>query len=186
MFSQKCVVCAEEEEEIFENLEKTLTLPAHHFYEIAVLREAQGKASPAIHDNFQLGTRLNVDLPGNQFPLHKSEEPAVLVAGGIGITPIRAMAHALKKRGVSFQLHYAAKDAQSLSFQQELQTNFEEELHLHLSDRSSRLDVQQLLSSIAENAIVYVCGPTRLISAFVSEAERAGITANRIRYESFS
>ena len=65
-------------------------------YEIAVLHEAAGRGgSAAIHATWKIGTRLALDHPANQFPLHEDRRPAVLIAGGIGITPIKAMAQEL-------------------------------------------------------------------------------------------
>ncbi|MBS4052420.1 MAG: pyridoxamine 5'-phosphate oxidase family protein, partial [Methylomonas sp.] len=69
-------------------------------YHITVLRVDDGEGgSLALHNGWQIGTRLNVDAPDNYFPLHDNDRPAVLIAGGIGITPIKAMAEALAARG---------------------------------------------------------------------------------------
>mgnify|MGYP000225682594 CR=1 FL=1 len=67
-----------------------------------------------------IGTGLALDLPVNQFPLHEDDRPAVLIAGGIGITPIWSMAQRLQKLGRSFQLHYACRDRNEGVFLQEL------------------------------------------------------------------
>jgi len=81
-------------------------------YEIAVLREDTGRGgSAAIHAAWQIGTRLALDHPVNQFPLHNDDRHAVLIAGNIGITPIKSMAQALEARGNSFELHYSARTA---------------------------------------------------------------------------
>jgi ferredoxin-NADP reductase len=62
-----------------------------------------------VHAQFGVGLRLNTALPGNDFVLHDDTWPAVLIAGGIGITPIRARAYALRSSGRDFRLHYAAR-----------------------------------------------------------------------------
>jgi predicted pyridoxine 5'-phosphate oxidase superfamily flavin-nucleotide-binding protein len=78
-------------------------------YEIAVLKEEQGRGgSVAVHASFALGRVLRTIPPMNLFALHADDKPALLIAGGIGITPIKAMAQALEARGVPFHLHYAA------------------------------------------------------------------------------
>lgn len=82
----------------------------HDMIEIAVLREDSGRGgSSAIHASWQIGTKLALDFPANQFPLHQDRRHSVLIAGGIGITPIKAMAQALKARGNSFELHYSGR-----------------------------------------------------------------------------
>jgi ferredoxin-NADP reductase len=81
-------------------------------YHIAVLRVDDGEGeggSSALHDSWQLGSRINVEAPENYFPLHDGDRPALLIAGGIGITPIKAMGETLAARGTTFQLHTPAE-----------------------------------------------------------------------------
>ncbi len=156
------------------------------FYEIAVLREDEGRGSQALHDTFQLGTRLDIEPPGSQFSLHEDERPAMLIAGGIGITPIRAMASALRARQLSFELHYAARDAAHLAYGSQLQAELGKRLHCYLSARQERLDARALLSAAPKGTVFYVCGPTRLIEAVNKTAQALGIDAERVRFESFS
>lgn len=75
-------------------------------YEIAVLCESDGcGGSRTIHETWRIGTQLRIAPPVNHFSLHADSRPAVLIAGGIGITPIRAMAQALRSRNIPFELH---------------------------------------------------------------------------------
>ena len=84
-------------------------------YEIAVLREDEGSGgSLAVHDQFAIGRQLLTELPQNHFELHNDERSALLIAGGIGITPIKAMAQALKARGNDMHLHYAGRSGQEM------------------------------------------------------------------------
>ena len=86
-------------------------------YEIAVLREEAGSGgSAAVHDSYRVGTRLRIDMPGNHFGLQGGEGPALLIAGGIGITPIKSMAQALEARGAEFHLHYAGRSRGEMPF----------------------------------------------------------------------
>ena len=95
-------------------------------WELAVLAEAGGSGgSLAVHRRYTVGLRLNVHPPGNHFPLHPDRRPAVLVAGGIGITPIRAMAHALQASGRHFSLHYAGRSVAEMAWADELKRDFE-------------------------------------------------------------
>ena len=157
-------------------------------YEIAVQREDAGRGgSRAIHAGWRLGLRLAVDAPVNHFPLHADDRPAVLIAGGIGITPIKAMAHALKARGTPFSLHYAARTPADMAFRHHLADRFASESHFYFSDAPApnRLDLNTLLRSVPPQAVFYVCGPPRLIEGALQTADALGIDPSRIQCESF-
>jgi ferredoxin-NADP reductase len=157
-------------------------------YEIAVLREEAGRgASAAIHATWQLGTRLALDHPVNQFPLHDDDRHAVLIAGGIGITPIKAMAEALKARGNSFELHYSARVAADMAYRDWLASEFPGQLRLYFTRNpgAKRLDLRTTMVSAPPGALFYVCGPARLIEAARAAASELAIAASRVQYESF-
>ncbi len=157
-------------------------------YEIAVLREASGRGgSAAIHANWQIGTRLALDAPTNQFPLHADHRPAILIAGGIGITPIKAMAEALKARGQPFELHYSGKTATDMAYLDQLGIEFPDELRRYLTrgPAATRLDLRVLMSAAPPDAQFYVCGPGRLIESALAAASETGLPASRVQYESF-
>jgi ferredoxin-NADP reductase/predicted pyridoxine 5'-phosphate oxidase superfamily flavin-nucleotide-binding protein len=155
-------------------------------YEIAVLREESGRgASKAVHAGFELGLRLRCERPRNDFALAQEAGPAILIAGGIGITPIKAMAHALARRGQPFQLHYAGRSARELPFLAALQAQFGERLSLYPADQERRLDLRRLLSAAAADALVYACGPARLIDELKAIAAELGMS-ERVRIERFT
>jgi hypothetical protein len=157
-------------------------------YEIAVLREEAGRGgSAAIHATWQIGTRLALDHPANQFPLHDDERPAVLIAGGIGITPIKAMAQELKARGNPFELHYSGRTAADMAYRDRLAIEFPGQLHLYFtrSPGGTRIDLHSIMRSAPADALFYVCGPGRLIEAASTAAREFAIPAGRVQYESF-
>ena len=157
-------------------------------YEIAVQREEAGRGGSAvIHATWQLGTRLAVEPPVNQFPLHDDERPAVLIAGGIGITPIKSMAYALKARGNRFELHVSARTAGEIPFRDELESDFSTELQCYFSREAgaARLDLPALMRRAEEDAMFYVCGPLGLIDAVKALAGELAIPAGRLQFESF-
>ena len=157
-------------------------------YEIAVLREDAGRGgSAAIHATWQIGTRLALDHPVNQFPLHDDNRHAVLIAGGIGITPIRAMALALKARGNSFELHYSGRAAADMAYRDRLASEFSGQLHLYFTRTpgATRLDLRATMLSAPPDALFYVCGPGRMIEAAQAVARQLAIPASRMQYESF-
>lgn len=165
-------------------------------YEIAVLREADGAGgSLAVHEQFHLGLVLRCSAPRNDFALDDADGPALLIAGGIGITAIKAMAHELAARGRDFALHYAVRSRAEAPYLDQLQTEWGARLHVYAADEGRRLDVDAVLAGAAANAsnastaphpAVYVCGPAKLIAAVTDGAQRAGIAADRIRLERFA
>ncbi|MGZ0079908.1 pyridoxamine 5'-phosphate oxidase family protein [Methylomonas sp. YC3] len=157
-------------------------------FRIAVLRVGDGDGgSRALHDGWQLGTRINTDLPENYFPLHDDERPALLIAGGIGITPIKAMAETLAARGTPFQLHYTGRAPQEMAFIKDLQRWFSERCRFYFSQAQTptRLDVPNILSHATADTVIYVCGPTRLIESVRQSARQLGIADERVQFESF-
>lgn len=158
------------------------------FFEIAVLREDTGRGgSAAIHDAWQIGTRLSLDLPANQFPLHDDDRPAVLIAGGIGITPIKAMAQVLKARGRAFELHYSGRRPLDMAYRESLASEFPEQLRLYYTRIADgrRIDLPAIMRSASTDSVFYVCGPGRLIEAASAVAGNLGIAPDRLRWESF-
>lgn len=154
-------------------------------YEIAVLREDAGRGgSRALHAAFELGLRLRCDGPRNHFELEDGDRPAVLIAGGIGITPIKAMAHALAARGATFDLHYAGRNLREMAFVEALRERFDG-LRLYPSEQGRRLDLRRALAEAPADALIYVCGPARMIEAAIGAARELGL-AERVRFERFS
>ena len=156
-------------------------------YEIAVLREdASRGGSTAVHADYGLGMTLHCGLPGSDFPLHEDERPAVLIAGGIGITPIRAMVRKLGADGRRFELHYAVRSRAEAAYMDDLEYRLGAALHVYAADRRHRLDLVRLMAQIAGDAVIYVCGPERLIDAARNAGRSAGIADDRIRFERFA
>jgi ferredoxin-NADP reductase/predicted pyridoxine 5'-phosphate oxidase superfamily flavin-nucleotide-binding protein len=155
-------------------------------YEIAVRLDPQGRGgSKAIHEGYALGLRLRTSLPRNSFALHDDGRPAVLIAGGIGITPLKAMAQALIAEARSFQLYYAGRARSLMAYRSKLTQALDDKLSLYPSNEGERLDIQDILSNAPENAIFYLCGPERLIAAVRKAAADLGIDEERLRFESF-
>lgn len=153
-------------------------------YEIAVLRERAGRGgSHAVHRDYAMGRLLRGTLPRNAFPLHKDERPALLIAGGIGVTPLRAMAYALRAAGRRYRLHYAARSSAEASYADELRVAHGAAASFHFGP--DRLDLPALLAAVADEAVGYVCGPDRLIDATRAAAAARGWPEERVRFERF-
>jgi hypothetical protein len=160
----------------------------HDRYEIAVLCESSGRGgSQAIHETWQIGTQFRAALPLNHFPLHADSRSAVLIAGGIGITPIKAMAQALRKRNVPLELHYTGRTPADMAYHDRLAVEFASGYFTYFSrvPGQQRLDVVEVLQRAASDAVFYVCGPIALIEAVRAAAKQLGIAPERVQHESF-
>lgn len=157
------------------------------FYEIAVLREDNSRGgSHFIFDDFQIGTTLVCDLPSNNFHLHADASPTILLAGGIGITPIMAIAHTLALRGRRFSLHYAGRSKTEMAYIDELQKYFPRNLHTYPADEGQRLDIMHTLAEASDNTLFYACGPQKMLDDIETCARMLGIAKDRIQLEHFA
>ena len=143
-------------------------------YAIAVLRETDSRGgSTFVHDRLREGDVLESSAPANNFPLNEAGERHILIAGGIGITPLMSMSRRLMARGADFTLHYCARSRAEAAFIDEIEATLGALLvpHFDGGDISRGLDVAALLKERPAAAHVYVCGPPGLIRA-VREAAR--------------
>lgn len=143
-------------------------------YAIAVLRETDSRGgSTFVHDRLREGDVLESSAPANNFPLNEAGERHILIAGGIGITPLMSMSRRLMARGADFTLHYCARSRAEAAFIDEIEATLGALLvpHFDGGDISRGLDVVALLKERPAAAHVYVCGPPGLIRA-VREAAR--------------
>ncbi|MRD47943.1 PDR/VanB family oxidoreductase [Caenimonas koreensis] len=136
---------------------------------LGVLREANGQGgSKAMHESVRVGELLTVSHPRNAFALMPQAAHTVLLAGGVGITPIKAMAHALAAQGASFELHYCARTPRHAAFTRELQAIVPPgRLHFHFDNGvpGQGLDIAGVLLKQAGGAHLYYCGPAGFMKA---------------------
>jgi ferredoxin-NADP reductase len=156
------------------------------FYEIAILNADNQGSAHFIFENFALGTQLECGLPSNNFHLHADASPAVLIAGGIGISPIKTIAQTLAMRGRRFTLHYAGRELHEMAFVEELKTAFARQVHFYPANENKRLDIMQILSDAPSNTIFYACGPQKMLVDIETNARLLGIDADRIQCEYFN
>ncbi|QKH37326.1 oxidoreductase [Achromobacter pestifer] len=160
-----------------------------HRYVIGILRDPQSRGgSVAIHERLQPGAIVVIGAPRNHFPL-KLQSPSLLIAGGIGVTPMLCMAEALHAAGTAFTLHYCARDQARAAFlDRVVQSPFRENVVFHYDDQDDeqRLHPDELFSQLGTSEEIYVCGPAGFIEWVCLAADRAGIPKHRVRYEHFS
>lgn len=158
-------------------------------YTIAVRREEGGHGgSRFMHQALQPGDAINVQPPRNDFPLDDSPARAVLLAGGIGITPLASMAARCRAEGRPVALHYAGRSRTLLAFADELQTLLGEGLRLHADDEAggATFDIGTLLDGMAADEALYVCGPKPLLDAVLAATQARGWAPGRVHFELFS
>ncbi|MBV6319429.1 PDR/VanB family oxidoreductase [Duganella violaceipulchra] len=138
-----------------------------HRYLIGVLRDPSSRGgSKAMHDEVQAGATLQISAPKNHFPLVEAE-CSLLLAGGIGVTPILAMAEALSARGAAFEMHYCARSPERTAFRQRITAApFAPQVHFHYDsgDAAQKLDLPALLAQLDRKTHIYLCGPAGFIA----------------------
>lgn len=158
-------------------------------YRLGILKDPNSRGgSTAAHERLQEGTEVRIGVPRNHFPLAMEAERSVLIGGGIGITPMIAMAHALFDAGKAFELHYCGRNRAACAFLDELVAGpFADCLHPHFDDGAAeqRLDLAAALGAVAPGTHLYVCGPTGFMDWVIAEAGRLGFPPAQIHKEYF-
>jgi ferredoxin-NADP reductase len=141
--------------------------PRPETYTIAVKRDPASRGgSRCVHEELRVGRTLTISAPRNNFPLVENAGHVILLAGGIGITPIWCMVQRLHKLGCSWQLHYACRSRADMAFLESL--NDMGPVRFHFDDESEGrvLDVGGLVAAAPREAHLYCCGPTPMLQAF--------------------
>ncbi len=158
-------------------------------YRIAVLRDANSRGgSAAMHDQVQEGQLIQISAPRNHFALDPSAQRSLLLAGGIGVTPILAMAQSLSQQGADFKMAYCARSRSRAAFHDEIRESaFAERVVIHFDDgeEKQRFDIGAALDEAGSEAHLYVCGPQGFIDAVVATAKERGWNDTRIHFEYF-
>ncbi len=155
----------------------------HHV--IAVLREPEGRGgSRWVHDELHIGDEVVVRGPRNHFRLDPDAGRHVFVAGGIGVTPVMALAAQAAREGQDYTLLYAGSTRRTMAFVDELVAEHGERLQVFVSDEGTRMDLPALFGSPEDGTTVYACGPTRLLDG-LAEAMTAW-PASALRTEHFA
>lgn len=166
------------------------TCSKHLFYEIAVLKESDSRGgSKYLHEKLSIGERLKISNPKNNFPLKliSDEEQYLLIAGGIGITPIISMAYELGRLNKKFTLHYYTRSKEATAYEQFLSSSFFSDLvYFHRDNISTeRLDIEDLLKETNLTSHIYVCGPSGLIEKTMELSSSFGFNKEQVHYELF-
>lgn len=156
-----------------------------HTWEIAVALEPEGRGgSRWIHDHAVEGATLKVRGPRNNFRIDAAATSLILVAGGVGITPMLAMADDAKARGIDYELHYCGKNRDTMAYLDRIADDHGGNSVLHISDEGSRLDIAVFQDRHDQGMQLLACGPDRLTSALL--AELPAWPQGSIRHETFT
>ena len=160
-----------------------------HRYVIAVLRDEGGRGgSIAMHEKVHVGQLLPISHPRNAFALNASTGHTLLMAGGIGITPLLAMAQSLSAARRDFTMHYCARNVERAAFLDRLAAaDLAGRVHVHFDDgpADQRLDLRAILSMAPADTHLYVCGPTGFMDFVIAQAREA-LKEEAIHREYFS
>ncbi|MDH6167311.1 ferredoxin-NADP reductase [Variovorax boronicumulans] len=159
-------------------------------YVIGVKRELASRGgSASMHERVREGDLIAISTPRNTFPLRAEAAHHLLMAGGIGMTPLLAMAQALAARGASFTLCVFARGEEHLAFSNALRDPAlapHLRLHLDQGDASQRIDLQALLADRAPDTHLYVCGPGGFMKAVRDAAAKTDWPDDALHTEYFA
>lgn len=153
------------------------------------LAPASRGGSQAMHA-LEKGTRLKVSGPLQNFPLGVNGSRYVLVAGGIGVTALVAMATALRRRGADYSLVFVGRSRGVMAYLDDLIAEHGDRLRVHVDDEETGLDVRALVDEVAssdraQDTELYMCGPMGLMNALRHEWTARGLSGPNLRFETF-
>lgn len=158
-------------------------------YKIAVLREPASRGgSEYVHESVDVGSSLQISAPRNHFELVPARK-YILLAGGIGITPIMCMAAKLAADKADFTLHYCCRSRERMAFSEHLSAAaFAQHVYLHIDEESSQpsFDAAAVFANVDPATHLFVCGPKGFMDFVINAAKAAGWQDNNIHFEYFS
>ena len=158
-------------------------------YLIGVLLEAAGRGgSRSAHAQLLRGSRLRISAPRNHFALVPARH-SLLIAGGIGVTPILSMAEQLARADASFELHYCSRSPARTAFVPRLRAApYAAQVHFHFDDgdAAQRFDARAVLAQAADTTHLSVCGPKGFMDHVILTARALGWSEGHIHYEYFA
>lgn len=157
-------------------------------YVLGIQREDDGRGgSQLIHKIFQEGREIFVAPPTNHFPLDENADFTLLMGGGIGITPMIAMAHRLHALGKEFILHFSAKSTTQSGYAQELKAQpWADRVFFHFSQEGKRADMEELVPAYRSGFKLYTCGGEPYMDGVFAAAESKGWPEDALSREYFS
>jgi vanillate O-demethylase ferredoxin subunit len=161
----------------------------NHRYLIGVLKDpATRGGSKAMHELVKEGDALQISAPKNHFALAHHATRSLLLAGGIGITPILCMAERLAIAGSDFELHYATRSRDRMAFHDRITaSSFAQKARFYFDDGGDeqKLDLAAVLATPQDGVHLYVCGPKGFMDAVLDTARARQWPESQLHYEFF-
>ncbi len=155
-------------------------------YIISVKRLAQSKGGSKYMWTLEEGNRIQISKPSNHFELSHTAKNYLLIAGGIGITPLVGMAEVLsKKNGVKVDMLYLGKNRDDMPYLDLLEGYLGDQLTIHDSDEKGMYDLNNIFDYLTPTTQVYMCGPMGLMNAVRSLWESSDYNIANLRFETF-
>lgn len=160
----------------------------HRSWQIAVrLSDVSAGGSAWIHTHLAVGSHLRLGLPRAHFPLVAGNGPVLLLAGGIGITPLLSMAWRLWETGRPFTLLVCARDRAACPLASAIATTpLAPSVRWHDSATDGRINLRALITAQAPGTHLYTCGPDAFMQAALDTARSLGWSPDRLHWEAFA
>lgn len=155
-------------------------------YLLGVRLEQPSQGGSAYMHSLEPGQTIAASVPANNFPQQETDRPVVLLAGGIGVTPLVSMAAELAVRGHPFRFYYAGRARDQLAMLPAIETLAGSRLSIHTDDVSGLFDVVALMSSLRNEEPLYCCGPLPMIERSIETAKRLCWREGRLHFEIFT
>lgn len=153
---------------------------------IGVKRESESRGgSLSLHETLAVGDLIKISWPKNNFPL-VTGKGALLIAGGIGITPILAMASQLQQSGLSYSLHYYTRSQAHAAFTDRLESLSAVHLHTAFDPQQTLTSIEVAMRAASAEMHIYVCGPRPLVDLVQELASVIGFPAGQVHFELFA
>ncbi len=161
-----------------------------HRYVLGILKDPSSRGgSKAVHEQLKEGDTLTISEPKNHFALARDAKQHLLLAGGIGVTPILCMAERLAVIGDEFEMHYCTRSQDRTAFKGRIEaSSFADRVKFHFDDgdAAQKLDLQGMLAAAPAGTHLYVCGPQGFMDAMLAAARARGWPEDNLHYEFFS
>ena len=159
--------------------------PDGAFYRIAVKRLDEGRGGSKAMWQLAVGDRLQISEPQNHFPIDLAAPAYLLVAGGIGVTPLVGMAQLLAQRGAKVQMLFGARSEAELAYLEPLKSVLKDDLKTAIAEKDEHLDFEAEIAQLPTKAQMYICGPVPMLDAARKAWANAGRPMADLRYETF-
>lgn len=156
-------------------------------YVISVYRSPESRGGSAyMHSRVKVGSELEISDPVNLFSVAHAARKHIMIAGGIGITPMLAMLDQFRKNNSDFELHYAVRSPEAGAYYAELANANDSRIHVYRSNFGERIPLVDILNNQPLGTHLYVCGPQRMIDWILETAKCEGWPQENVHWERFN